>query len=118
MLPLIDRADIAMKDLFEIGDRLTVAAIRKCRAKFAQTGETYHVLTERRKSSRRIYGIGRDNGVRRDSFKNAVAADQRTVSFADERTRAGRMSRCVENTQRAPVELQFRIVFECVEIAV
>src|SRR4051812_7160613 len=107
-----------MKDLFEIGDRLTVAAIRKCRAKFAQTRETYHVFTKRRKSSRRIDGIGRDDRVRCDSFKNTVAADQRAVSFADERTRAGRMSRCVENTQSSPVELQFRIVFKRVEIAV
>src|SRR5215217_3196348 len=83
-LSLIDRAYVTIEYLFEIGNRLAMAAVDERRRIAAELCQTYQVFSQRRKSFFRIHRIGRENGVWGDAFENAVAADECSIRFTCE----------------------------------
>lgn len=76
--------NVAAKYLFEIGYGLAVASMYECRRQRPDAGKADEVFTERRVAFVRVDRIGRKDRIRRDAFKHAVAADDRSVGLADE----------------------------------
>src|SRR5690349_17078000 len=107
-----------MKEFLVIVDRFSVSTINERRRERSQTRQADHVLGERGKASRRIERIRREHRVRSNSFQHTIAGNDRAVGFTQKRTRAGRVSGSVENTQAARFELEFRFVSECSELVV
>src|SRR5204862_4981681 len=74
-LAFVDGAEVAVEELFIVGDRLAVAAVDERRRERAKAREAHQVFGERAEAARGVNGVGREYRVRRDALQDAVARD-------------------------------------------
>src|ERR1051325_345393 len=84
-LTLAYRAQVTIEKLFVIRDGLAVPAMHERRGERAQPCETDHVFCERGKTSARVNGVGREDGIRRNALEDAIACEDCAVGLAQKR---------------------------------
>src|SRR5438094_380609 len=78
-LSLANRAQVAIKKFFIVTDWFTVAPINQGGGESSHPRKTDQILRQRSKASGWIDRIRREDRIRRDSFKHAIAGNYRPV---------------------------------------